>query len=341
MDIATVASAVLSSGVVSLGAARWLTTRLVDHRLAKDLKEHQETLDEKLATSKAELDERLATVKAEVEATFRRRVEEYLGDRAAERAYRLDARKRLYSAIGPLRFQLVTACAEFANRIDRIGRGSQPYQTSLQGYFGRSTVFRLLRLFAIAELIERQMTQADFSVDPSTVDLLRFKQAAFRCMSSSTVSLDHPNANWNEQIEHVFHDTLSIIAAAMVVNDDGLKQARTLRFDEFNRLVSDAGWLTTIHPVPRLAENFSANTKPILWVRFVALGQLCSAFVRREGPPIGISPEPFDGAKMLGASTDEYLAAHRDRYRQVLQDVAAAIPVPANIALEPSALTRA
>ena len=341
MDIATVASAVLSSGVVSLGAARWLTTRLVDHRLAKDLKNHQENLDEKLATSKSQLDERLASVKAEVEAGFRRRVEEYLGDKAAERQYRQDARKRLYTAIGPLRFQLVTACAEFANRVDRIGRGSQPYQTSLQGYFGRSTVFRLLRLFAITELIERQMSQADFSVDPSTVDLLRFKQAAFRCISSSTVSLDHPKVNWSEQIEHVFHDTLSIIAAAMVVNDIDSKQARAMRFDEFNRFVSDAGWLTTIHPVPRLVENFSPSTKPILWVRLVALGQLCNAFVTREGPAVGISPESFDGTRMLGASTDEYLVAQRDRYHQVLQDVAVTIPVPANIALEPSALTKA
>jgi len=190
-------------------------------------------------------------------------------------------------------------------------------------------------------LIERQMTQADFSVDPSTVDLLRFKQVAFRCLSSSTVSLDHPKANWNQQIEHVFHDTLSIIAAAMVVNDDEHEQPRAMRFDEFNRLVSDETWRTSIHPVPRLVENFSPDTKPILWVRLVALGQLSSAFVTREGPSVGILPEPFEGVKMLGASTDEYLVAHRDRYQQVLEDVAATIPLPANLALEPSALTRA
>ena len=64
-------------------------------------------------------------------------------------------------------------------------------------------------------------------------------------------------------------------------------------------------------------------------------------FVTREGPAVGISPEPFDGAKMLRASTDEYLMAQRDRYFQMVQDVGAAISVPANIALEPSALTKA
>src|SRR5262249_41750353 len=129
----------------------------------------------------------LAMAKAEVEATLRKGVEEYLGDKAAERQYRLDARKRLYAAIGPLRFQLIVACDDFATRIARIGSGRQPYATSLQGYFGRSTTFRLLRILAVAELIERQIAHADFSVDPSTADLLRFKHEVFRCLSSSTI----------------------------------------------------------------------------------------------------------------------------------------------------------
>jgi hypothetical protein len=144
--------------------------------------DHKAAPDERLAASKSELDRQVAAANAQLEATLRKGVEEYLGDKAAERQYRLEARKRLYTAIGPLRFQLVVACSDFAGRVERMATGKQPYATSLKGYFGRSTAFRLLRLFAVAELIERQITYADFSVDPSTVDLLRFKDAAFRCM---------------------------------------------------------------------------------------------------------------------------------------------------------------
>src|SRR6266849_3235621 len=208
MDLLTILGALASSGVISIGGAVWLTKRLVDNRLAKDLKAYQAEVDQKLAASKAEMDTQLATSKAEVEAMLHRQVEEYLGEKAAERQYRLDARKRLYSAIGPLRFQLIMACSDFASRISRIGTGQQPYATSLKGYFGRSTVFRFLRLFGIAELIERQTAYADFSVDPSMINLLRFKSAAFRCLCSSTISLNHPKANWDEQVEHIFHDTL-------------------------------------------------------------------------------------------------------------------------------------
>jgi len=245
MDILTVLTAMASSGVLSVGAAKWLTEHLIDHRLAKDLKSYQADLDQRLATSKAELDAklerdlktyqatldtslanskaeldgRLSTTKSELEASLRRGVEEYLGERSAERQYKFDALKRLYSAIGPLRFQLAGACNEFVARIDRIGTGKQPYATSLQHYFGRSTLFRLLKMFAITELIDRQIADADFSVDPSTVALLRFRHQSFMCLSSSTVSLDHPNAKWNEQIEHVFYDTLSIVSAALTVNE--------------------------------------------------------------------------------------------------------------------------
>jgi hypothetical protein len=320
MDLSTVITALLSSGVISLGTAKYLTTRLLDHRLAKDLKDHQEGLDEKLARSKAELDSRLAKAKAEVEATLRRGVEEYLGDKAAERQYRLDAQKRLYTAIGPLRFQLVTACVEFAGRVERIGGGEQ-YASSVKGYFGQSTVFRLVRLFAITELIERQVAYADFSVDPSTADLLRFKRRAFLCLSSSRISLDHPQADWSRQVEHVFSDKLSMVAAAAIVTDGDPARARAMRFDEFIAFIGDPRNLEALQPIPRLLDGFTIGSKPILWIRLVALAHLCNAFAAQEGPHIGITPEPFDGSRMLRVSGDAFLMTHIDRYRRMLDDL--------------------
>jgi hypothetical protein len=325
MDVATVLTSLVSSGIISLGAARWLTTRLIDHLLTKDLKDYQAALDVKLAITKSELDSQVATAKANVDAALRRGVEEYLGDKSAERQYRLDARKRLYGAIGPLRFQLIVACDDFAGRIRRIGEGKQPYATSLKAYFGRSTVFRLLRLFGITELIARQAADADFSVDPSMTELLRFKHESFRCMSSSTIALDHPVANWDTQVEHVFYDRLSMIAAAMIVSDDEVKQARVRRFDEFNDFVSHEAGLKKIQPIPRLMRRFSVDATPILWVRFVALARLCSTFAMHEGPAVGLRPEAFDGPAMLRASSDAFLRSHHDRYCRVLDEIDAAL----------------
>ena len=324
MDIQAVITTIVSSGVISIGAARWMAGRLIDQRLAKDLKDYQAEIDKKLADGKAQLDKDLATA----QAGLRLEVDEYLADQAAERQYRLDARKRLYTAIGPLRFQLVIACLDFATRIERIGTRKQPYATSLNGYFGQSTTFRLLKLFAISDLIERQVAHADFAVDPSTGNLLRFKQAAFRCLSSSTVSLDHPKVNWNNQEEHIYHDTISIIAGALIVNDSVSKAQRIMSFDEFSQFISTPNAKARLDPIPRLMEEFSIHTKPILWFRLIALAHLCSIFAASEGPHIGITPEAFDAVKMILASNDDFLTANHDRYCEVLKSFSSVIYRP-------------
>src|SRR5260370_11877215 len=169
MDASTVLSSLVSSGILSLAAARWLTKRFIDHRFKKDLAEHKGEIEAKvgkeLADHNAFLNDKLTTAKAELDASLHRSVEEYIGERAAERQYKFEAQKRLYAAIGPLRFQLVVACCDFAGRIQRIGSGKQSYPISLAAYFGRSTTVRLLRLFVFSELIERHVPYSDFSGD--------------------------------------------------------------------------------------------------------------------------------------------------------------------------------
>jgi hypothetical protein len=130
------------------------------------------------------------------------------------------------------------------------------------------------------------MSSKDFFVDPSMSSLLRFTYAAFRCLSSSTISLNHPKANWDKQVEHVFRDTLSNIAAAVIVSEAAGTQ-RVTRFDEFNEFILNRDKLATIHPIPRLMEGFTLSSKPILWMRLVALGGLCSKFVNLRGRNLG------------------------------------------------------
>jgi hypothetical protein len=61
----------------------------------------------------------------------------------AHQQYVLQARQRLYAAIGPLRFQLLIACRELASRVEALSKGR--YDTSTAGYFGQNTLYRLLR----------------------------------------------------------------------------------------------------------------------------------------------------------------------------------------------------
>lgn len=301
---------------------------MIDHRLAKDLKDHQKRIDTDLKDHQNRLDSNLAASKAEIDSRFRQRVEEYLGDQAAERQYRLEARKRLYTAVGPLRFQLILATGDLLNRVARIGSGKQQYPIGYKGYFGRSTLYRLLRVFGIAELIERQVADADFAVDPWMANLIKFKQVAFTCMSSSTVSLGHPQENWNEQQQHLFYDELAIIASDMIVLDPVAKIPRVMRFDEFADVDIDLTGLGAFRAMPRLLKDFTPQAKPILWLRLLALGALCNSFAGIEGVRIGILPEPFDASAFLDAGSDPCIHENRPAYEKMLGQVGQAFATP-------------
>src|SRR5206468_11459935 len=98
---------------------------LIDQRFKKDFATFQTQLDEKRETALAELQKRLDAQRerdqARVEGEIRQRVETTLAEGAAERQYAFEARTRLYSAIGPLRFQLLLACRDLSGRISQRG----------------------------------------------------------------------------------------------------------------------------------------------------------------------------------------------------------------------------
>lgn len=317
MDIPSLLAAMTTTGLLSVAAAHYLSKRLLDHRLAKDLKQYDAAISEKLAVHKAGLDKVVNDAKAESEARLKREIEDYLGERSAERNYRAEARKRLYLAVGPLRFQLLAAAAELANRVARIGDGQYSYDMSMRGYFGKSTAYRILRVLAIAELIERQVAYADFAVDPEMRSLLRFKRQAFFALSSSRVSRGHPQEDWNRQAQHAFYDVLGIIASAMIVQD-GPASSRVMRFDEFAAMVDDGKWLERIDPMPGLLAGFTAESKPVLWLRFLALAQLCVGLLHAHGPDLGLEIESMDLDQMLGQAGDAHIDANRAMYLEAI-----------------------
>src|SRR5262245_24472711 len=99
MDFASLITIILSSAGVSAGTAAWLARALVSHNLEKQMVAFKEQIQAQREASQAV-----------IEGEIREQVETSLGERAAQREYELAARQRLYSAIGPLRFQLLLAC---------------------------------------------------------------------------------------------------------------------------------------------------------------------------------------------------------------------------------------
>jgi hypothetical protein len=300
MDVATIVTAVTSSLGISTATAAWLSQTLVSHRLEKDLE-----------TLKSDLERTRNADQAAIEGRIRQQVETTLADVAAGREYEWDARKRLYTAIGPLRFQLLLACRDLAGRIQGYGLGRR-YDLRQDAYYGRSSLFRILRPLCLGELIERQIAYADFAVDSGAVDLLRFKKSAFAAFSGGSLVEGHPDANWNNQIQHVFFDYLSRCANELIVDEESV--SRTMRFHEFEARLGEPDGADRFLPFPKILTGMTPESKPLFWVRLVAYGHLCNDFVNRTGTAIGFETRAYPVRTLLEASQNPVILANLEEY---------------------------
>lgn len=289
----------LISGIVALASgflSSWLTYRFI---------RRQEIMDQ-----------------ARWQGDIRKEVETYLGDRSAEREYVLEARKHLYKTIGPLRFQLVIACGDVSSRIRNYGAGPR-YAMTMKRYYGWSTLYRLLRPIAIVELIERQIAYADFSVDKTAIALLKFKRAVYTALTDGDAILDHPNANWNNQVEHLFSDTLVTIANSFVIQDDDASGGkRAMSIYEFENFTQQSKNLYAFSPLVEILETFNIQDKPIFWARLVCFGHICNEYVRQAGSSIGFVYQPFDLKAMLSLVEDKYILTNIDEYQRAFLSLA-------------------
>jgi hypothetical protein len=310
-DYVTIFSSLLSSVGVSAAAAGWLSKQLIGHRLKKDLEDYKSGLEREMEGYKARLD----LQRDEQQSSLRRQVETVLGNEAADRQYVLEARKRLYTAIGPLRFQLLLACRQAAHRIE--GHGLHPYAMDIRDYYGRNTLYRILRPLAISDLIERQIAYADFTVDPSAIRLLRFRRAASLAWSGDAVVLDHPNVNWKRQQQHIVSDRLTAVAEALVQEPQpGME--RVLRYREFEVSLSDTDFVNRLDPFPRLFSGFNPVESPILWLRFVCFGHICNELILSDGVGLGFEKREFPVRELLRKPGDRHIEQFLEQYEQAI-----------------------
>lgn len=295
-DTSTIITSIISSLGISVTGAWWLSQQLITYRLGKE--------------------------KDRWQGEIRKEVEVYLGDKSAEREYNLDARKRLYSAIGPLRFQLLLACRDVSTRINNYGSDHLSYGMTMRDYYGKSTLYRLLRPIAIAELIERQITYADFSVDPTGVELLRFKKAAFMAFTDGDTILEHPHADWANEKEHVFSGTLSRLASELIIRDEDIgTKERPMHFHEFQAFIGDSALFDRFAPLKGILNDFTVAKKPIFWIRLVCFGYICNEYLEQAGRLIGFEKRDFNVRELLLVSKDLHTRSNVNKYQEMFQSM--------------------
>lgn len=236
-----------------------------------------------------------------------------LASRKAQLDYEFNARKRLYEVVGPLRFQLLLATRELLRRINAHPGNTWPMDPN--EHYVRSFIYRLLKPLAIAQLIERQMTTSDFSVDSSAIDLVKFALAAPRTLSGSEVLLRHPDADWSSQSQHVFFDTSGAAANRLII-EQADQPTRIIGYREFVAAVPNLRDDSDLSPFADLFAQCQDNLteKPILWLRIVAYGYTCSRLLDKYGGQIGIKPAAYPTESLLRYTQDDIIQSRTAEY---------------------------
>lgn len=220
----------------------------------------------------------------------------------AKLKYEFEARQRLYREIGPLKFQLLIAVRDFAHQVKSWAKGDRDFPITPDNYYGASVLHKITRLWAILELIEQRVSLADFSVDDEAQAILQLKRGVWTAFSSGQAAFDHPEANWDEQKQHLYYNSITKIANGVLEAQDG--SLVTMPFHLFEDFISSRPGKAAIKPLPALFDQFSFSGKPIFSVRLVIAGYLCTKYLAKYGKELGFGNIEYDLAAMVATTED-------------------------------------
>jgi hypothetical protein len=204
--------------------------------------------------------------------------------------YELEAKKHLYHMIGPLKFQLLLAASEASRSIENHGKSDECPLNIDNNIYGRGIIYRILRPFAICELIERQISFADFAVDSAAVDLLIFKRSSYDCFSKPLRETDNQTEKWSS-------DVLNQAACALIMKHSN--GDRIISFDKFSRVLDEHRYNEGLSQIIGIFNQFSISQFPILWFRLVAFAYLCRTFTKEQSSNLRFERNPVPIRELL------------------------------------------
>jgi hypothetical protein len=218
--------------------------------------------------------------------------------------YEFEARKRLYSEIEPILYEVSHACEEIFNRVANMAQASRNgnlgalptswLRKDTDGYYRRSTVYRLLRPAALYQLTRRRMTQidqrldADITIRLELLSLLSDMITLHFRLSSETPSLQYEPYRSNPPLFQGVYSGHADNAALFLCDQFGSEQERVLTFGEFEQAWENkkgVGW-DSVGILAALFDDFHPDARPVLWR--VLLGTACCSYVLVElaGPDV-------------------------------------------------------
>jgi len=223
----------------------------------------------RLATATSEYDRQLATLQSELN--------EERDVRKARRDYEYEARKRLYSAYEPIKFQLVDLIGQALRRISMLSLAA-PETGSLQQV---ATVYEVLAPAALVRMLDRNLTLADMHLEPQISVEYGLMKAAYRVLadSSSLASIyselsgrDHIEIR-DEALLPYQVDEAADALLGITLNDPNMtttirQPGSLLTLAQFRRVLGDTNAGnngSSLTSVTALLDDFTPARRPVFW----------------------------------------------------------------------------
>ena len=227
--------------------------------------------------------------------TYRQELAENTNAAAARRAYEYEARKRLYSQVEPLLFHLHESLEEAHYRVRSLARtsrsgnlrGGRASWLGGDGYYLRSTMYKLVLPVVHFRLMQRRVTFVDLTLDDSIG--LRYKLMKLYVRSFTddfTLANFQPAIAYNPNVDHgtgvraeprqalVLGDLENVADLLIVGADDS---ARAMQFGEFEALLDATPRNESLGELVAMFLHFSPESRPVL--ARLLMAQACLAYV--------------------------------------------------------------
>jgi hypothetical protein len=222
-----------------------------------------EEREDEAAEREQRRDEAVRKLQADIDASAR--------ERDAQRDYEYEARKRLYSEIQPLLFQLGEASELCFERIVRLQEFRAFRQLEdVESFLVGSTVHRLMAPMALVHLIQRRLTAVDLRLDPTLhaqyVVARELLQTFGRGEELAGVepALEYSWTSDDDRQHLGSSESEMMIELLLVTEEDGTR--RCASYPEFEaRYFRDAEVRELSLPVRRWLHGGNPRTKPVLW----------------------------------------------------------------------------
>jgi len=216
------------------------------------------------------------------------------GLRDSRREYEFDARRQLYEELEPVLFQSQDAARQLFDRVANMARvtrdgrlGAHPgawLARGSTGYYRHSTLYRLMRLWALHQIALRRLTQVDQRLDSDIARRIQVQSVLYELLSDhfrlarAGKPVRYEPYEPGGGLQGIFLGDLDNAGAFLIDRPDGGPEG-ILDFGAFeDRLKAGKdSRIASVGNVSACFDDFHPATHPVLWRALVA--SACLAWV--------------------------------------------------------------